>query len=115
RCDEQRDYTKQKQYTGKVTNVKLEQDEGDHTYEAELNGENNKFALQLEASSGKVLDLKETEKLSDEAKTDDTFQAANSNDKDADKTESANQSSDQEEKKQDKKEKQEDQSEDKKQ
>lgn len=107
--------TIQTQYPGKVTNVNLEQDEGAPTYEAELTGENKKFALQLDASSGKVLDLKETEKLSDDAKTDDTFQAANSNDKDADKTESANQSSDQEENKQDKKEKQEDQSDDKKQ
>src|SRR5699024_2487312 len=101
--------TIQTQYPGKVTNVNLEQDEGAPTYEAELTGENKKFALQLDASSGKVLDLKETEKHSDDTKTDDTIQAANSNDKDAEKTESANQACEQEENKHNKKDKQEDQ------
>lgn len=60
--------TIQTQYPGKVTNVSLAQDKGVPTYEAELTGETKKFALQLDASSGKVLDLQETEELSDGAK-----------------------------------------------
>lgn len=94
--------TIQTQYPGKVTNVNLAQDKGVPTYEAELTGENKKFALHLDASSGKVLELKETKTLSDEEKQEKEH-SKDSSEKNVEQEEPSHKTTDKQEEKQEKK------------
>lgn len=106
--------TIQTQYPGKVTNVSLAQDKGIPTYEAELTGEKKKFALQLDATSGKVLDLQETEELPDGAKKQEESQKEDSNEVSTPQDNLYHEAGNSKEEKQDEKEKQKDHAKDEK-